>query len=1341
MKSLTSLLPVLRTKTTALLAVLVLALGVTQASAQTYYNMSSGDYSENFNDIADTAAWPNAFNGTSSTEWRGLPVNATGTIPDGVRISTVTNVSFSSGTSGGVQRGTNNIQLLSTGGTDNSSSAAIELYLNFTGRVAGTLSYDAATVFNSTGDRKGTLRVYASVDGTTYTEITGTNLPYVATNNVAGSGSVSVALPSSFNNAANARLRFYYHNGGTPAGTGGSRPKISIDNLAVTSTAAAPEISIESPVSTIVASGGSRDFGTASVGSPVDVVFRVKNLGGTDLNVSGITFGGTHSGDFTVVGSSTGTISGGGQQDFTLRFTPGAAGSRSGTVTFANDDSDEGSYLINLDGTGSAAALAPTVTSGANTAIGTVSSTFNGTVNADGGAALTDRGFAYSDTDATPTLGEGGVSSLSAGAGSTGAFTATQASGLVPNTDYFQQAYATNSVGTSYGGVLSFTTLPTAPTAGAATGVTASTFTANWTAPGAPFGAASFTYTLEVDDASDFSSVVSTTGIATTSASVTGLDPGVTYYYRVRVVNAAGVSDWSGSTSVTTTSNDLGLTTIGVAVTENFDGLANSGTANTVLPTGWLFAEQGTNANTTYAADNMATTNSGNTYSLGATGDTDRAFGGLQSGSLIPTVGARVKNNTGSTVVAFQISYTGETWRVGTADRADRLNFQISTDATSLTTGTWTDVDDLDYANPGQATGSGSIQHSLAVSSTITGLSIAPGDTVYIRWNDSNASGSDDAMGIDDFSITPLDFVAAAPEIALFADSVLLVNGGTDNIGNQDIGVTVGVPYDIANNGDDDLTLGAVSVTGTTNATATVTTQPDTTVSPLGITSTVIDVTPTTVGPWTVTLSVTTNDADENPTTWTISGNGRSVTPISLAALNTAVTQDFDSLVNTGTSSLTPTGWFFEESGTGANTTYGVTDGSTSSGDVYSLGTASSSERAFGTLRVGTLAPTIGARIKNDTGSTITSLAIAYTGETWRVGAASRSDSLIFEISEDATSIIDSGATWTAVTELDYTNPGGPAIAGGSLQDSDAISHTITGLNVPAGATFFIRWNDTDVSGSDDAMGIDDFSITPAGAISGAPEIQLKTDLGTLMPNGASEFVGSQTFGVATAITYNIDNTGDAALTLSAVTVTGTTNASASVTTQPATSVAASGTTSTVISVTPTTAGAWSVNLSVTTNDSDENPTTWTVSGTGQSAFATWTAGFNFSGGDSSATGDPNNDGINNLESYALDIDPVAPSGKRAKVTGAVDSTTPGGPWFTTTFRRSLTASGVNVAIRASTTSPASGFTNLTVDGVDVIEEIVNADVDGDGSAELVRLRIKISLANKRFFDLNVTAE
>ncbi len=66
------------------------------------------------------------------------------------------------------------------------------------------------------------------------------------------------------------------------------------------------------------------------------------------------------------------------------------------------------------------------------------------------------------------------------------------------------------------------------------------------------------------------------------------------------------------------------------------------------------------------------------------------------------------------------ISYTGESWRIGSANRIDQLDFQYSTDATGLDDGTWTDFDNLDYVNTGQATGSGSIQHTSSLNDTLT---------------------------------------------------------------------------------------------------------------------------------------------------------------------------------------------------------------------------------------------------------------------------------------------------------------------------------------------------------------------------------------------------------------------------------------------------------------------------------------------------------------------------------------------------------------------------------------------------------------------------------------------
>jgi len=110
--------------------------------------------------------------------------------------------------------------------------------MDFTGVNAGKLSFDWSSVNNSTGDRKGSLRVYYSTDGSTFTELT-TAQVLNFTNNIVTYGSISnITLPTAFNNAATARLRFYYHNG--TGGSTGSRPKVSIDNVTVTATSTTP---------------------------------------------------------------------------------------------------------------------------------------------------------------------------------------------------------------------------------------------------------------------------------------------------------------------------------------------------------------------------------------------------------------------------------------------------------------------------------------------------------------------------------------------------------------------------------------------------------------------------------------------------------------------------------------------------------------------------------------------------------------------------------------------------------------------------------------------------------------------------------------------------------------------------------------------------------------------------------------------------------------------------------------------------------------------------------------------------------------------------------------------
>ncbi len=210
----------------SILLALAIMVGSVSAWGQTYYAMSSGDYSQTF------TAWSGY-----ATNWNGLAILGTGTIPVATKttIATTSLAVISSSTAIGYDAASSTkLVFLTTGTTDNSAAIACDLNLNFTGRNAGNLSFDAAEINNSTGNRVSTLRVYYSTDGSAWSELTGTNLPFIATNNVTNAASISISLPAALNNQSTVKLRFYSHNGS--GGTTGSRPKISLDNVTVTST-------------------------------------------------------------------------------------------------------------------------------------------------------------------------------------------------------------------------------------------------------------------------------------------------------------------------------------------------------------------------------------------------------------------------------------------------------------------------------------------------------------------------------------------------------------------------------------------------------------------------------------------------------------------------------------------------------------------------------------------------------------------------------------------------------------------------------------------------------------------------------------------------------------------------------------------------------------------------------------------------------------------------------------------------------------------------------------------------------------------------------------------------
>lgn len=337
--------------------------------------------------------------------------------------------------------------------------------------------------------------------------------------------------------------------------------------------------------------------------------------------------------------------------------------------------------------------------------------------------------------------------------------------GLAANTLYFVRVRAVNASGTSANSTsASSATLSNAPTVGTATSITASGITANWTAPSSQ-GAVSFTYTLELSTANDFSTITSTvSNIAsgTTTNAFSSLSEGTTYYYRIKVINSAGSSAWSSvSAGATTLTTSISLTDLGTTVTENFDAMSSS----TSLPSGWRIHASTTtpswssaSASVTQQAFSGAPT-AGGTYNWG-TSASERAVGAMTSGGFASPNQLLVftKNNTGSTITNFSIAYTAERYRINTA--AASVKFYYSTNGTS-----WTEVTDGQITSSSFPTGASSYTFSspLEIERTfiISGLTIASAADFYLRWDINTTGGNSQGIGIDDVSIKPCGTISA----------------------------------------------------------------------------------------------------------------------------------------------------------------------------------------------------------------------------------------------------------------------------------------------------------------------------------------------------------------------------------------------------------------------------------------------------------------------------------------------------------------------------------------------------------------------------------------------------
>ena len=244
--------------------------------------------------------------------------------------------------------------------------------------------------------------------------------------------------------------------------------------------------------------------------------------------------------------------------------------------------------------------------------------------------------------------------------------------------------------------------------------------------------------------------------------------------------------------AITLTSQAQILLSGGLTYSQDFDSLASSTTTTTVpwadnatLP-GWYAARAYTGGTSTPLGSYPYTgyrvsggeNNSGWIFSYGTNGVnsiTERALGSLGSGTpKTNAFGLRLKNDTTDTIGQITLSYMGEQWRLGQGNfSGNTLYFSYKTSSGALTdlapndanpaASSWTFVAAEYFTSPILAAATsdpvygaldGNAPDNRQFISSTFGLTLNPGDEIFLRWTDPDESGNDMGLAVDDLTLT-----------------------------------------------------------------------------------------------------------------------------------------------------------------------------------------------------------------------------------------------------------------------------------------------------------------------------------------------------------------------------------------------------------------------------------------------------------------------------------------------------------------------------------------------------------------------------------------------------------
>ncbi|MCR5861311.1 T9SS sorting signal type C domain-containing protein [Flavobacterium sp. J372] len=389
---------------------------------------ATSPYSENFNTT------PGASGTSYPTGWTSY---------DGTTADNAMSVGTSSSTAGANYNYGSRIGLLGSGSAFSPSSIVLSI-TNTTGKSALKISYSVIKIREQNRSNSFNLEISTTSPTSGFTAVTGGTYASGTIAEGTTTAYTNIDISALDNRSSTVYIRWSY----TELGGSGSRDGIALDNVSISYATGNPPTVASTVTATAITTTGAASGG------------NISSNGGATLTERGVVYSSTAT--TPTISHSKSVATGTATGDFTTTLT----GLTPGTLYYYR------AYATNAAGTSYAptvlsfyTASLPTVTTTAQSNVTTTSATGGGNVTALGttggtsvtASTVTAKGIVWAlSTSADPTITTNlGITNDGTG---TGSYPSTL-TGLSMNTSYKYRAYATSPEGTSYGSIVTFSTL------------------------------------------------------------------------------------------------------------------------------------------------------------------------------------------------------------------------------------------------------------------------------------------------------------------------------------------------------------------------------------------------------------------------------------------------------------------------------------------------------------------------------------------------------------------------------------------------------------------------------------------------------------------------------------------------------------------------------------------------------------------------------------------------------------------------------------------------------------------------------------------------------------------